>query len=179
VLTDKQKWPPLIARVGSLLLLLFIAVLLSSGVVVCLGGTVRPLWFGWICVLGGIGLSVWSVDVWSRGIPVILAGATLSGWIMLLTGHSVNRPFVPIPRVQSTGFIILAVFAYITTARLSTGKLSRADQYGSFGVLGSFVALMTAVTLSVPRWELPTCMLLLVSLGLYWKNGRLKVHSRP
>jgi hypothetical protein len=163
---------------GWFILFLSLIVVISSGIATGLGYSPRPRPLGWaLFIVGGI-VGIFTVDGWARVLPGVFGIATLNGLIILMSGHALNQPAVPVAR--PIGFLLTLVMAgasFITSSSADR-HLTIIDRTAYLGILACFVGMMVSVMGSIAGWELPVCIGFVCVVVVLWVRRFMIVRTR-
>jgi hypothetical protein len=183
-ISDKNI-PSQLSVAGWLLIFFLLIVMISAGMTITVGYSVRPRLLGLaLFAVGWIG-AIAGVDGWSRVLPSIFGIATLNGIIILVGGHSLNEPLVPASRLVGAVFTFLMAVGSVVTSSLAKREITNTDRVACLGILSCFAGMLTCVMASVAHWEVPICAGLLVCLAVLVIRGSalsrrpVKMQIRP
>jgi hypothetical protein len=155
-----------LAITGWLFLFCFLIVMISGGIATVLGYTPRSQTFGWVFVAIGVSVAMISIKRWAQALPGIFGLATLNSLIILITGHALNQPGVPVPRGDGVLLTAVMVVATVATWEFAGPSLTVSDRAACVGILSCFVAVVVCSMASVAHWEIPVSIGILACLSV-------------
>jgi hypothetical protein len=163
-----------------LLMFLALAISISSGIVIAFGYSSRPRILGLPLFLVAGTAAVYTVDRWAIGLGVLFGTAALNGLMIFASGHALNRPSTPVPRLQGFLILLLGILAAGAGSRVSAvaGDLNTAVRVACLGVLTCTVAFITCTIATVKHWEIPTLIAFVLCLTVLWAGTNAKHRQR-
>jgi hypothetical protein len=155
---SEKKGTSALALTALFFLFLLLIIVISGGIAIAFGYSPRPRPIGWVLFILGLIVAVFTVDRWAQVLAGIFGIATLNGLIILLSGHALNSPGVPVSRLVGALFTMVMAGASVTTASFADRDLTNTDRVAYLGILSCFVAMFTCVMASVEHWEVPVCI---------------------
>ena len=159
------------AMLLGLLMFLVLVISISSGILIAFGYSSRPRVLGLPLFLVAAAAAVYTVNRWAIGLGVLFGTAALNGLIIFASGHALNQPSNPVPRLRGFLILLLGILAARAGSRVSasTGDLSTAVRVACLGVLTCAVAFITCSAIAaVKHWEIPTLIAFVVCLAVLW-----------
>ena len=154
----QRKSPSRLVMTGWFFLFLLLIGVISGELSTGLGYSPRPRPLGWILFMAGVTIAALTVDKWARIIPGVFGIATLNGLIILISGHALNQPAIPVPRLMGALFTGVMAGTSVITAGFADRHLTNTDRATYLGILACFVAMMVCVMTSAEHWEIPVCI---------------------
>jgi len=153
-----------------LLMFLALVISISGGILIAFGYSSRPRVLGLPLFLVATTAAVYTVDRWAIGLGVLFGTAALNGLIIFASGHALNQPSNPVPRLRGFLILLLGILAARAGSRVSasTGDLRTAVRVACLGVLTCAVAFITFTGAAVKNWEIPTLIAFVVCLAVLW-----------
>ena len=121
----------------------------AGGLATLVGYTPRSRLFGWIFFVAGASVAVMTVNKWAQVLPGIFGVATLNSLMILITGHALNQPSVPVSRWIGLLLTAVMVSASVVTSDFAGRRLTKIDNATCFGILSCLVAMIVFVMGSV------------------------------
>ncbi len=165
---SERKSPARSAIVGWLFFFVLLVAVISAGISIGLGYSPRPRAFGWVLFVAGLIVAILTVYRWAQVLPGIFGVATLNGLIVLISGHALNQPAIPVPRLVAVLFTMVMADATVMLAGLESRDVTNIDRAAYLGTMSCFVAMMFCVINSVGHWELPVCIGFIVCMAVLW-----------
>ena len=167
----------MIKGVSFLLLFFLLVVAISSGIAVGLGYSSRPRPLGWLLFTAGAVIAILTVCKWANALPAIFGVATLNAIIILITGHALNQPSVPVPRMVGALLTIVMAGASVTTASSADRDPTNTGLAAYLGILSCFVAMVICFMESVQYWKVPVCIVFIGCIAALWTRRVLSVRN--
>lgn len=149
-----------------LFLLCLLIVVISGGIATVLGYTPRSQAFGWIVLSIGVGVAMIAINKWAQALPGIFGIATVNSSIILIAGHALNQPNIPVPRGIGALLTLVMATATVATWDFAGRSLTGIDRAACIGILSCFVAVIVCLMASVTHWEIPVSIAILGCLSL-------------
>ena len=158
------------ALMGWFFLLVILMITIAGGVTTVLGYTPPRQSFGWVFLIAGSIVGILTVDRWAPVLPGIFGVATLNGLIILIGGHALNQPGVPVPRLLGALFTAIIAAASFVTANFADRGLTNADRIAYLGTLSCFVAMLACIMSSIEHWEVPVSIGFILCVTTLWSR---------
>lgn len=166
-----------LAMTGWFFVFLLLIVVISGGIATGLGYSPPPRPLGWVLFIVGTGVAAFTVDKWARVLPGVFGVATLNGLIILISGHALNQPAVPVPRLVGLLFTVAMAGASVVTGSLADCHLMNTDRAAYIGILSCFTAMVVCIMASVEGWELPVCIGFMGCVAVLWARKFLSMRN--
>lgn len=155
-----------LAITGWFFLFCLLILIISGGIATVLGYTPRSQAFGWIVLSIGVSVAIITINKWAQALPGIFGIATLNSSIILITGHALNQPNMPVPRGIGVLLTLVMATATVGTWDFAGRCLTGIDRAACVGILSCFVAIVVCLMASVTHWEIPVSIAILGCLSL-------------
>jgi hypothetical protein len=155
-----------LAITGWFFLFCVLIMIISGGTATVLGYTPRSQAFGWVLLVIGVSVAMITINRWAQALPGIFGIATLNSLIILITGHALNQPAVPVPRRDGVLLTVVMAIASVATWDFAGPSLTGIDRAACVGILSCFVAVIVCSMASVAHWEIPVCIGILGCLSV-------------
>lgn len=155
-----------LAIIGWFFLFCLLIILISGGVATVLGYTPRSQAFGWILLSIGVTVAMITINRWAQALPGIFGVATLNSLIILITGHALTQPTIPVPRGIGVLLTMVLATATVATWDFAGRSLTGIDRAVCVGILSCLVAVIVCLMASVAHWEIPVSIAILGCLAI-------------
>ncbi len=137
------------ARVGSILLLFGCLGLVGGGLVRLFRDGGDAL-IGWIMLGVGFLLTFATVNHWGRILPGVFGLAGVNALISLWSGHQLNQPSTPIPRVVALVLAIIFFSAAVLSGQIAVREFNAVHRLLLFTVFVLLLIAMIANQFAIP-----------------------------
>lgn len=165
------------ARVGSILVLFACLGLVGGGLVRIFrdgGGNL----VGWAMLIGGVLVTFATVNQWGRILPGAFGLAGINALITLWSGHQINPPNMPMPRVVAVVLAVAFFSAAVLSGQIAVREFNAAHKLLLLAVFVLLLAAMIANQFAIPG-AIGAVACLLVLWRLPGQDHRCRPQSHP
>jgi hypothetical protein len=116
----------------------------AAGIIVAFTPSPRPRALGWLLLAIATAAFFATMDRWVKGFPGLLVFGTLNGVLMIVDGHVLNRPGVPISRLTATVMTLMIAGSAAVSMTICRRKLRVLDRIALFVFVSSVFAQVAA-----------------------------------
>lgn len=104
----------------------------------------RPRAVGAVAMIAAVTVAIATAQLWKRVLPAIFLCGALNGLIILVEGHALNTPDIPVSRVIGVLLTLSMILGAVLTAAANRRPFTRVERLSFSGIFLCFALLFSA-----------------------------------
>ena len=125
----------------------------------------RPRVVGAAAMIAAAGVAIATARLWKRVLPAIFLCGALNTVIMLVEGHALNSPGIPVPRLIGVLLTIAMILGAVLTAAANRRPFTPVERLSFSGIFLCFVLLFSSFELQAAAMVGALCFACVPQIG--------------